>query len=292
MQILVTSDEPATLERAGEYTSFFARRTDITILSIAANEKERGQAEEQLAEISQRLMEAGQPPIRERVVVGEPVPSILDEAARPEYDLVVLGVHQQRRLDRLRPKSVARALAERLDIPLLVVSPAWPQLHRILVWTAGEKPDELAVRLAGEMAASVGAQMTVLHVMSQIPLTSDAELSDLERDAESLMERHTREGRHFERALEILREVGLPDNLVHVKVRHGLTVDEIVKESVEGEFDLIVIGALDVPDDETWQELRQLVQEDLAAQVLLEAKCPVLIVRQPRQGLDWIESEA
>lgn len=291
MQILVTSDEPDTLERAGEYTTYFATDADITILCVARDERSKAQAQAKVQEISERLAKAGEPPLRRQVVTGRPVPVILGEVqGSEEFDLVVLGVHQHRRFDRLRPKSVARSLAERLDIPLLVVSPAWPQLQRILVWTAGEKPDEFAVHLAGEMAASVGAEVTVLHVMSQIPLTADAETEDLNRDAESLMEHHTREGELFERALDLLLKAGLPADRSQAKVRRGLTVDEIVKESLEGDFDLIVIGALDLPDEESWGELRELVQENLASQVLLEAECPVLIVRQPKGELDWMES--
>ncbi|MFP3853554.1 MAG: hypothetical protein ACLFWD_04570, partial [Anaerolineales bacterium] len=89
----------------------------------------------------------------------------------------------------------------------------------------------------------------------------------------------THEGKHFERAIQILSEAGVPPDRTEVKVRHGLTLDEVISESEEGNFDLIVAGAPQVSEQEDWSELRELLQEDLAVEILQKATRPILIMR-------------
>lgn len=287
MRILVTSDGSDTLQRAADFTTLFASGADITLLSVFSDDEEREASSEAHSAAAEDLEASQETEIESIVRAADVGAMILEEVDRQAYDLVVLGVHLHRKLNRLRPKSLAKFLAGRLSVPLLVVFPAWQRLERILVWTAGEEPDELALRLAGELAAEVGAEVTVLHVMSQVPLSADANVRDLERDANSLMEHRTREGEFLQGALDILDEVGVPPSKCEVKVRHGLTVEEIIGESEEGDFDLIVVGGLHVPSKESWHELRELVQEDLAERVLMESSRPVLIAREPESGVDW-----
>jgi nucleotide-binding universal stress UspA family protein len=90
--------------------------------------------------------------------------------------------------------------------------------------------------------------------------------------------------------MEDLREQGMQAGDCQYLVRHGLTVEEIINESNQGDFDLVVIGGLDVPPEKSWHELRELVQEDIADRVLTEARRPVLIANQPEnRPLDWEE---
>ncbi len=289
MRILVTSDGSETLQRAADFTMLFADEANIALLSAFSDDEDQEAAAQAHSAAAENLETHQEEEIESIVRAADVGETILDEVQRQPYDLVVLGIHLHRSLNRLRPKSLAKHLAGHLSVPLLVVFPAWHRLERILVWTAGEEPDEFALRLAGQMAAEVGAKVTVLHVMSQVPLRADADVRDLERDADSLMKYRTREGEFLQQALEILSEAGVSPSMYEVKVRHGLTVEEIIEESEEGEFDLVVVGALQVPSRESWHELRELVQEDLAERVLMEAHRPVLIARQPEDGVDWSE---
>ena len=60
------------------------------------------------------------------------------------------------------------------------------------------------VAMAGHVAQHARAAVTVLHVMSQVPLSNEAYLPDLAGDADDLIARHTREGLHLEAALNNL----------------------------------------------------------------------------------------
>lgn len=224
------------------------------------------------------LSEALDCPIEAKARQGQVVDQIVDETVENSYDLVVLGIHLRRRWGLLRPKLVARQVARRIELPLLIVFPEWRQLRRILVCTGGEELAERVVALAGRLAASVDAEITVLHVMSQIPISADAVTEDMESGAADLIQHDTREGRHLQRTLDILAGQGIPADKCRVKVRHGFVVDEIVRESEEGDVDLVVIGAPRVPAEQPWRELRELIQEDVAERILMAARRPVLIV--------------
>jgi nucleotide-binding universal stress UspA family protein len=194
------------------------------------------------------------------------------------YDLVVLGIHLRRGWGHLRPKFVARHVVHRIEVPLLIVFPEWRQLRRILVCTAGEKHAEQVVDFAGRLTAPVGAEIVILHVMSQIPMASDADVEDLVCDAEGLIEHSAPEGKHLERTLEILANLGIPAERCRAKVRHGFVVDEIVRESEEGDVDLVVLGAPAVSKEHSRNGLDELLREDVADRVLMDARRPVLIV--------------
>ena len=280
MRILVTSDGMDTLERASEYASFFADPavTGFKVLGFSSDEGKTAEERGVLNALRRDLRDGLGCPVDATLRCGDPVEEIMAETIAHDYGLVVLGIHLRRRLTRLRPKVVARQLASRTPAPLLVVFPEWDRLRRMLICTSAAHKDMPVVRTAGELAGLSDAAVTVLHVMSQIPITADADVADLERSAQELMEHDSREGLHFERALHILEQAGVPPTRAMAKIRRGLVVDQIVRESEEGDFDLITIGAHHVSSDRSWHELRELIQEDVAERVLLEARRPVLIV--------------
>ena len=280
VRILVTSDGMNTLERAAEYTTYLADPavTEIRLLGFCRAEEATVEERRALQTLCDDLVEALECPLDASLRCGDPAEEILAETARYSYDLVVLGIHLRRRLTHLRPKVVARQLATRIAAPLLVVFPEWGRLRRMLICTSAAREDMPVVRTGGRLAHLADAAVTVLHVMSQIPITADADMADLQRSAEELMEHDAREGLHFEKALDVLEEVGVPPDRAEAKIRHGLVVDQIVRESEEGNFDLIAIGAHHVSSDRSWHELRELIQEDIAERVLSEARRPVLIV--------------
>lgn len=280
MRILVTSDRPDTLERAADYTALFAdpRETDITLMRLCEEESRSEEERRQFEALRGAFTEKLGCPVETKLRRGDPIEQILNETEQRDYDLVVLGIHLRPRWSCLRPKLVARRVVRHIQTPLLIVFPEWSRLHRILICTSATRKDSPLLQKAGRLALLAGADVTVLHVMSQIPLSADAQLKDLERNVDELIEHDSREGIHLERALETLAQVGVPAGRSEAKIKRGLVVDEIVRESEEGNFDLVVLGAHHVPPERSWHELRELIQEDIAERVLVEASRPVLII--------------
>lgn len=60
-------------------------------------------------------------PLRHRVEVGEAGATILDEAERGKYDLIVMGTHGRRGLPRLLLGSVAQKVVSRAHCPVLTM---------------------------------------------------------------------------------------------------------------------------------------------------------------------------
>ncbi len=147
------------------------------------------------------------------------------------------------------------------------------------------------MRQAGSVAQVTGARVTVLHVMSQLvgcpvpahagPLqvmpqtpapveVPEARERDLDATAEQLMEAGTREGAHLREALAILAGMDVPGE---ARVRHGLVVDEIVDETCEGDYDLVVVGSQPVGG---WMRF---LLNDVSQQIIGCTDRPVLVAR-------------
>lgn len=206
---------------------------------------------------------------------GSAVQEILAEAARGRYDLVVIASHARTGLAELFMGSTASRLAKQSPVPLLIVKERREAVRRILVCTGGEAPGEACARWGGRVAGWTGANVTILHVMSQLALTEKAKIDELDDTAEEAISQRTREGIHLQQTTALAQETGARAG-VKPRIRHGLVLDEILAEVESGDYDLVVIGAHYAPGNDP---LRGLLLDDVADQII--AQCPrnVLVVR-------------
>jgi nucleotide-binding universal stress UspA family protein len=279
MNILIASDGSSCARSAALYAGLFARpaEADITLLGVVEKGHPAEGLQTSLETLRDELVHLAGRPCAIRLRHGDAAEQILLETEEQFYPLVVIG--SRGRQLHLLTGSTAQRLARDIKVPLLVVSRPREQVRQVLVCTSGERPGERDAFVGGTLALLVGARVTVLHVMSQVPLGPEAKLEDLERDVADLIAAHSREGLHLERTLDILAQCGiLPENR-SAKVRHGLVVDEILDEATEGDYDLVVIGAHQVPPDQRWPRLRRLLQDDIAHHILTHSQRPVLVVR-------------
>jgi len=287
MQILLSSQNTDTFQRAVDYTVLFAEQAAVTLLYAYQNDQDRQEALDELDSLEEKIRLLTNCAVRVVVREGETKDVILDETRAKEYDLMVFGSPLHPHFKNLRPKHDARQIAKRISIPMLVIFAPQDQLSRVLMCIGGTESDQVVLHQGGALTAQAGAECSILHVMSQIPLRASADMEDLERDAKSLIKHESKEGKYLEDALESLRERGNLSEDCQLIVRHGLTVEKIIEESERGNYDLIVIGGLEVAPHKSWQELRELVQEDIADRVLAESAKPVLIAREPDRTLNW-----
>lgn len=202
--------------------------------------------------------------------VGALAEEAIQEASAGSYDLLVIGSRGRRGIKRILFGSLAVRVMEHTPVSVLIVKGRKSRLKRFLICSAAGPASERAVQAAGELAQAMDASVTLMHVMSQVPLTQEACLADLEAPAEELIERCSREGVHLNHMLGLLAAEGTKARAV---VRHGLVVEEIVEEAREGRFDLLVIGAHVTPG------INKTLVGDLAEQILLAADLPVLVLR-------------
>ena len=243
----------------------------VDILLIAATGDQERVSSQQIEETAGELRASGiSVTVYQRA--GFTGRRLLEQTEAKDYDLIVVGSRGRRGLTRLLAGSRACAILGSATTSVLVVKGRdLRQISNILICTAAGPASAKTVRFAAQLAHALEASVTLLHVMSQVALEHKAQGSDLEAEAEQLMERQAREGRHLEDMLRVLHEESVEAQAL---VRHGLVVDEIIAEAKDGDFDMIVTGAHTTPD------LPGLLSSDLSQQIMLAANRPILIVHQ------------
>jgi len=274
MRILLCTDGSPAAATAVRFGLNIARHSDkpIALLGVVEKRAEIDGLRNGLAALGTELQASGaQCDIRIRH--GHAAEQILTEADAWQAELIVIGQLGQRGLTRFFMGSTATRIVQFAHCSVLMVKGARSSLKKILVCTAGGEPGLRDVAMAGRVARLAQAAVTVLHVMSQVPLNDTAYLPDLAATADDLMARHTREGLHLQSALDVLQQ-RTPHSTA--KVRHGFVVDEILAELRQGDYDLLVFGA------HLARGLNRWLLDDVTAHLIEEATTPVLVVRGNR----------
>jgi sulfate transport system ATP-binding protein len=153
--------------------------------------------------LRERAAAAGLPDAEILVRQGDPVAEIAAEQVQSLYDFV------------LWEAPLPEGLLDRLRTALLVLRPGQETLARFLICTKVGEPGKADVRVGGWLARRLGAEVTLLHVMSD------------EREPERWVQSHLDRGVSTLRALE---------------VKSRGPAEGILAEVAEGGYDLIVIG--------------------------------------------------
>jgi len=226
----------------------------VTVLGLAGGAG-RGPAGEGIAGTLQEAKEqlgSGLAALDARAAAGTPDQAVAEETDRREHDLVVLGF----------PRKTGVELAERMllasDSHLLLVPGEGPIPSRVLICVAVGEPGKEDVLFAGRLVRHVGAQATVLKVLT--------EAEDNAKDR-ALSERFLAAG------ARTLGRLGVP---AQTRIRRGAVATEILAELQEGEHDLLVLGA---PLSGRRGRHGRVPLAGMVRRVLEEANRPVLIVR-------------
>lgn len=249
---------------------------DVDVLGVIEPRHPSDSLEGEVLDLAGRLAGEGvaaQPILRQ----GHAAEQILQQSEATSYDLVVTGAHGHRGLTRFLLGSTSGRLARHLSTTLLVSRQPPATVERVLICTSGEEPALGTLEVGAHLAAAAAAEVTLLHVMSQVALSWESPSDDLADTAETAIARNSREGAHLRTAMDRLKVAGLPIEPRPV-LRHGLVVDEVLKQVRTSRSQLLVIGAHRPPAAAS--ALAPLL-DDVAAQLLTHAPCSVLIARRP-----------
>lgn len=214
-----------------------------------------------------------------RVVKDGPTAEVIETVAFQEnVNITLYGSRGRKGLAKVLFGSVAARLAHDIPSSVLIVRRAPLPIEHILICTTLDRFHLGPIRMGGMLAHITDADVTLLHVMSQIPLSEKAPEDQLQLSAKQAIEQRTREGLGLLRAQQILSEYGVKSETL---IRHGLVIDEILEEVVTGNYELVVIGAHGESTGQRWQDL---FVEDITNTILLDTRCPVLIVRKSPQN--------
>jgi len=183
----------------------------------------------------------------------EPVREIAAQAEESQADLVIMGRRGVHWLERLVLGEAAARVVGHVHCSVLVVpkeSGMWDK--GILLAVDGSRFADAAAVAAGHLARRCGLPVTVLSVCAK---------DDLECDGVQAM---------ADRVRDLLRQEGGAADSV---VKEGNPAQAIVEAAAENECDLIVLGS------QGRTGLDRLLMGSVSQQVVIQAKCPVLVVK-------------
>lgn len=198
----------------------------------------REYAEEQLREFAKVHASGG---VQAKVLVHEGVvtESILDFARENSIDMIVMGTHGRRGVQRLTVGSVTERVMRKASCPVLVVRrPAHDfvapgsteepvHLHKILFCSDFSQYSERALQYALSLATEYKSELSLLHVLEHPPSA----------------EEHDAETRQILRRLEesVPEEARSCCKITPV-VRVGKPYEEIIKLAEQDHTDLVIVG--------------------------------------------------
>ncbi len=225
-------------------------------------------AEKRLQELAKS--QAGDPLKPEMVVHrGFIADSILTYARQQNVDLIVMGTHGRRGLDRLVLGSVTEAVLRKAHCPVLAIRKPTHDfvkpgnggrsvvLKKMLYCTDFSGHAEAAMKYAFSLAQEYNAELTLMHVLEEIPKDGSEDIvSKAQARLEALAPEDAR-------------------NWCKIKttVRIGNPYEEAIQVALEGQMDLIILGV------RGRNTLDLAVFGSTTHRVLQLGPCPVLAVR-------------
>ncbi|MBS1965115.1 MAG: universal stress protein [Chloroflexi bacterium SZAS-1] len=266
MQVLIYAGVAPSRDAVLQFCTPIIERCVRTLTLVSGGGAER---EALLREAASRLHPPEHVSVTLRALPGNAQTAILAAAREQPFDLVILGrLHQP--LGRLLPGVRSKVIAQRLEPSVLRVQGPPRQLRRILLASGGDFHTFGDVSAALQLAKPLGAEVTVLHILSQQsllfegfgprPLTVDAFLAGNSPEAHTLRD-----------AVAMLKQRGVAAQL---RGRVGPVLDEILAELREGNYDLLVIGAHRVAS-----ALDRILLEDITEDLLDISPLPVMVVK-------------
>lgn len=275
MRVLVYTDGSTEAENAAALLRQLgaAGETEVTVLGVAERSKQSPEVEASADRIEQDLEREGSD-VKTVLRSGEASKEIVDEARRGQYDLVIVARRSPERQPQLKLRSTTGTLARHVPAHLLIARNVPDKLDRILICSGAEAPSAETVRLAGLLTAASDADISLLHVMSQVALHRDSPAEELEETAEEAIDQQTREGHHLQEAIELLRREGVKTEIEPI-LRHGLVVEQVLEEIREGDYDLMVLGSHQQPTMTRWMDV---LLGDVAGELLSKSPISVLVI--------------
>src|SRR5579859_7105572 len=226
-------------------------------------EKEYRAAEAALIKVTLNLRKQNLPCAYE-VLRWHPVAEIKACIRQHDIDRLIVGTSSRGKLGKLLVGSVAEELIRSVDIPVCTVGPHFKPLasdhpRRILLALSLRHQPEHTLRFAIDLAASLPAELVVLHV-------SQPDLGDEGLAAGAMS-----------KIAELLRTIRPTQVKPRVRIRYGEPAEEIIAESAAQSPELLVLSAISA------SPLEAKVRTGVAYRVIAEAPCPTFTLRSGRK---------
>lgn len=214
---------------------------------------------------------ASLPIVQEQRDGTSPPDAIVSYAEDHDIDLVVVGTHGRRGLQRLLIGSVAEEVLRTAPCPVLTVrgeeevAPAWA-VRNILVPLDFSDASVDALRHAKELALTYGAQITLLHAVEEVVYPSAYGIEPANLPGPQVIDRVEKNLANLARS-----EIGYEHVVVQAKV--GYAPSTILDHAEANEVDLVVIAT------HGRTGLERMLLGSVAERVVRRAPAPVFVVK-------------
>ena len=200
-----------------------------------------------------------------RVETDLPEEAIGSEAAASDVGLVIVGPSGRRGVARLVHGAMEAKVIQDVAASVLIVRRESFPPRRVLACVSGSRHSLTNVRAAAHLSLCFGATVSILTVLSQLPV----EFSQGEQGGrEDFLKSDHPLAVHLRTAEDLLRSLGAKGG---VRVREGLVVDEILDELEAFGHDVLVLGTHRAEDYDP-------MYEDLTSELVARSDRTVLVV--------------
>lgn len=210
-----------------------------------------------------------------------PEEGIAETALKGDYNLAILAPAGRRGFIRLFYGSMIAKVVRRVSTSVMVVRAGVVPPRRILVCVSGSRHSLTNVRAAAQLAVIFGSTVTIMMVLSQLPVGFTQEADEGAgtdggakpgADQPGWQERFLKSDHslavHLRAAGDLLRNLGAKGG---VRVVEGLVIDEILDELEAFDHDLLVLGTHRAEDYDP-------MYEDLTSEMVQKSSRTTLIV--------------
>jgi nucleotide-binding universal stress UspA family protein len=199
---------------------------------------------------------------------GSPDVVIREAIDHEGYQLIIVNAE---RILRLRKTlDIEPILIKQSEISLLITQNTKPKIDRILLCTGCMENDYSLLEQAASLVSHLRASVTLLHVIAGSVPTMYTGLEQIDETVEELLQTDTSYARYLRKGVEVFRQKEIESE---VKIRRGIPLEEIVRETQLVNYDLVVIGSTHVN-----QGLKELLLGNLAVKIIDRVELPVLVV--------------
>ena len=209
--------------------------------------------------------------VQEQIEAASPADCIVDYTSSADVDLVVMGTHGRRGVDRLLMGSVAEEVVRRAPCPVFTIRSdgnhvPYRAVRRILVPLDFSDASSAALAHAKELAQTYGAQLDLLHVIEEVMYPSSYGVEAVSIPTDEVVER-------VETALAGIARDDIGYEHVTVQATPGYASTTILDYASDHDVDLIVIAT------HGRTGVDRLLLGSVAERVVRRASEPVFVVK-------------
>ncbi len=217
------------------------------------------------------------PVTQEQVESSAPAEVIVGYAGDENVDLIVMGTHGRRGVDRMLFGSVTEEVVRQAPCPVFTVQTGaevapGEAVRRVLAPVDFSEASEAAVHHAKEIALTYGAEINLLHVVEEPLYPAAYGIEPVEFPTQDVV------GQVEQQLADLVREeIGYEHTLVEAEVGHPPTA--ILEYVEKNEVDLIVIATRGRTG------LERMLLGSVTERVLRRSPVPVFVVKPDRKSL-------